>query len=215
MSEPSQCDFPGASRAEPGTAFPDPPEDLNQEAGPQSIVVAGGCFWCVEAVFRQLKGVSEVVSGYAGGSADTANYQSVCSGRTAHAEVVRIEYEPQQITLGQILKVFFSSAHDPTQVDRQGNDVGTQYRSAIFYANSDQQRVAQRYIELLDASGVFTDRIATRMEPLGAFHVAEAYHQNYAALNPHQPYIAHISTPKVEKLRSRFPDSIRDPAPDG
>jgi peptide-methionine (S)-S-oxide reductase len=190
--------------------FPDPKVDLPKAAkGEQWAVFAGGCFWCVEAVYRELDGVLEVISGYAGDSEETANYQLVCSGETDHAEVVQIRFDPARVSFGQLLKIFFSVAHDPTQLDRQGNDVGRQYRSAIFYVDDDQKSVAEAYIKQLDAAKVFADKIVTTLEPLEKFFSAEAYHQNYAALNPHQPYIAYISAPKVAKLREYFADRLR------
>ena len=204
-----ECDLPTATRSAPHQKFPDPPEDLPTAGGPQSIVLAGGCFWCVEAVYRQLDGVLDVTSGYAGDQESTANYEAVCSGRTQHAEVIKIDYDPARISLGRLLKVYFSAAHDPTQVDRQGNDHGRQYRSAIFYASEDQKRVAESYIRALDAAKVFRAPIATTLEPLEAFYRAEAYHQDYAARNPYQPYIAGVSMPKVEKTRQYFPDQLK------
>lgn len=204
-----ECDLPAASHSAPHTQFPDPPSDLEANAGPQSLVLGGGCFWCVEAVYRQLDGVLGAVSGYAGGDAATANYESVCSGRTNHAEVIKIDYDPARISFGRLLKVFFSAAHDPTQLDRQGNDRGRQYRSAIFFANSEQKRVAEAYIHALDAAKVFRSPIVTRLEALEQFFPAETYHQNYAARNPSQPYIAGVSMPKVEKTRAYFPDQIQ------
>jgi peptide-methionine (S)-S-oxide reductase len=191
--------------------FPDPDLDLPLASGSstQSAVLAGGCFWCVEAVYRQLAGIHSVVSGYSGDSAKTADYKSVCSGMTNHAEAVKIEFDASKVTFGQLLKVFFSVAHDPTQVNRQGNDVGRQYRSAIFYANEDQRRVAEAYITQLNEARVFPARIATTLEPLEAFYDAEAYHQDYAARNPNQPYIACIAAPKVDKVREYYPEKLR------
>lgn len=177
-------------------------------------VLAGGCFWCVEAVYRELEGVSEVVSGYSGGTAETADYKMVCTGRTDHAEVIEIAYDPSRISFGKLLKIFFSVAHDPTQLDRQGNDVGTQYRSAIFYADDQQKKIAESYIKQLDAAGVFKSPIVTRLEPLREFFEAEDYHQNYAALNPHQGYIAAVALPKVEKLRAYFGEQLKQQASD-
>ncbi|QHS08977.1 peptide-methionine (S)-S-oxide reductase MsrA [Sinimarinibacterium sp. NLF-5-8] len=191
--------------------FPDAPLDLGIEAGDeQSIVLAGGCFWCVEAVFRQLAGVRDVVSGYAGGTAQTADYRTVCSGATDHAEVAKVVFDARVITLGQLLKVFFAVAHDPTHLNRQGNDVGRQYRSAVFYADDAQREVVQRYMETLTAARVYADPIVTTLEPLAAFYPAEDYHQNYAALNPHQPYIAGVSQPKVDKVRRYFSAQLAD-----
>ena len=182
--------------------------DVPSTVDPQSVVLAGGCFWCVEAVYRQLRGVREIVSGYAGGAADTANYRAVCTGRTGHAEVVKITFDSAVLTLGQLLKIFFAVAHDPTELNRQGNDVGTQYRSAIFYSSRQQHDVAAAYIQKLDSSRIFSEAIVTTLEPLERFYPAEDYHQQYAALNPQQPYIACVALPKVEKLRAMFPEML-------
>ncbi len=191
--------------------FPDPLVDITAPPdGEATIVIAGGCFWCTEAVYLQLDGVKHVASGYAGGTAETANYEAVCSGATNHAEAIRIRYDPRRISYGQILKVFFSVAHDPTQLNRQGADRGRQYRSAIFYANEEQKRVADAYIRQLDAARVFDSPIVTTLDPLEQFHEAEAYHQNYAARNPAQPYIAFTAAPKVEKLRASFGDRLKN-----
>lgn len=191
--------------------FPDPAIDIAalEADGEQVAVLAGGCFWCVEAVYKMLDGVLAVTSGYAGDGADTANYGAVCSGATDHAEVIEIRFDPRRISYGQLLKVFFSVAHDPTQVDRQGADVGRQYRSAIFTDDTEQRRVAEAYIAQLDQAGVFGAPIATRIEPLEAFYEAEAAHQDYAARNPTQPYIAYNTAPKVAKLQKHFADRIR------
>lgn len=189
--------------------FPLPVQDLPEQSGEQSIVLGGGCFWCTEAVYRQLRGVKNVVSGYAGGTAATANYDHVCSGQTDHAEVIEIRYDAAQISLGQLLRVFFSVAHDPTQLNRQGNDRGRQYRSAIFYANEPQKAVAAAYLAQLAAAKLFQEPIVTTLEPLTTFYPAEAYHQNYAALNPRQGYIAMVSTPKVHKLMEYFPNALK------
>ena len=192
--------------------FPDPSLDPVSEApngGRALAVLAGGCFWCVEVVYRELDGVLEVVSGYAGGTDGTANYEAVCTGRTDHAEVIQVVYDPSRITFGTLLKVFFSVAHDPTQLNRQGNDVGRQYRSAIFYADAQQKQVAEAYIKQLDQAGVFKSPIVTRLEPLEDFFEAERYHQNYAALNPGQPYIAAVAMPKLDKLRNYFGDALK------
>lgn len=193
--------------------LPDPREDLPAGEGcPQKIVLAGGCFWCTEAVFQQLEGVLRVTPGYAGGTRETADYRTVCTGTTGHAEVVQVEYDPRRISFGQLLKVFFSVAHDPTQLNRQGNDYGTQYRSAIFYERDEQRRVTAAYIAQLEAAKVFTGPIMTTLEPLSEFFPAEAYHQNYAARNPDQPYVAYAALPKVEKVRKYYADRVR-PAP--
>jgi peptide-methionine (S)-S-oxide reductase len=191
--------------------FPDPKVDeaLIQSPAEKTAVFAGGCFWCVEAVFLELKGVISVRSGYAGDTAETANYRTVCSGRTNHAEVIEVKYDASQTTFGQLLKIHFSVAHDPTQLDRQGNDMGRQYRSAIFYTDDEQRRVAEAYIRQLNDARVFNSPMVTTLEPLKAFYVAEDYHQNYAALNPGQPYIAYVAQPKVEKLRENFGDRLK------
>jgi peptide-methionine (S)-S-oxide reductase len=193
---------------QPG-GFPSPTLDLPPTPGVRETVIAGGCFWCTEAVYRQLDGVSGVQSGYAGGEAATANYDAVCSGRTGHAEAIRITHDPERLSYGQLLRVFFATAHDPTQLNRQGNDMGTQYRSAIFYANEDEKRVAEAYIAQLDAAKVFPRRIVTTLEKLEEFFVAEAYHQDFAARNPNQGYIRAVSMPKVEKTRKAFADKLR------
>jgi peptide-methionine (S)-S-oxide reductase len=175
-----------------------------------TIVLAGGCFWCTEAVYRQFDGVSSVRPGYAGGAAQTANYQDVCSGDTGHAEAIEIRFDPSRVSLGQILKIFFSIAHDPTQVNRQGADVGTQYRSAIFYASETQRRLAERYIRQIDAARVFDAPLATTLEPLERFFEAEPYHHDYAARNPNQPYIRAVAAPKVEKLRAAHGEMLKE-----
>jgi methionine-S-sulfoxide reductase len=173
-----------------------------------TAVFAGGCFWCTEAVFEQLAGVSDVTSGYAGGSAETANYKAVCQGDTNHAEVIRITYDPAQIRYDQLLDVFFD-AHDPTQLNRQGNDVGTQYRSAIFYASDDEKQAAAAKIAQLNAANAFGRPIVTTLEPLTAFYTAEDYHQGYAQLNPNQPYIESVSFPKVCKIQKKHAALLR------
>ena len=184
--------------------FPDPVTDatLADKPGQSRAILAGGCFWCVEAVYKNLDGVSSVKSGYAGGSADTADYETVSSGTTNHAESVEVVYDPSRITYGQILRVFFSIAHDPTQLNRQGPDTGRQYRSAIFYADEEEKRLANAYIDQLNKAHVFDRPIVTEVVPLEAFFEAETYHQNYAARNPLNPYIVINAQPKVRKLRS-------------
>lgn len=189
--------------------FPDPAVDLPAREGAQTAVLAGGCFWCVEAVFKEIDGVLDVTSGYAGGSADSADYHSVCSGRTGHAEAVAVRYDPSRVSYGQLLKVFFSVAHDPTQLNRQGADQGTQYRSAIFFQDEEEKQVAEAYIRQLNEAGVYGKPIVTTLEPLPSFYEAEAYHQDYAARNPQQPYILFTSAPKVEKLRKLYPDRLK------
>lgn len=192
--------------------FPDPQNDvpLSAESGARAeTVLAGGCFWCTEAVYRELDGVLEVTPGYSGGTAAHADYRTVCSGITDHAEAIRIVWDPARITFGRLLKVFFSVAHDPTQIDRQGNDVGRQYRSVIFHATAAQREVARAYIAQLDAAGIYSAPIATVLKPLAAFYEAEDYHHDYAAQHPEQPYIAYVSRPKVEKLRRYFRDILQ------
>jgi peptide-methionine (S)-S-oxide reductase len=189
--------------------FPDPVVDVAPASGEQVAVLAGGCFWCVEAVYLQLDGVRSVKSGYSGGTAETADYETVCGGRTGHAEAVEIRFDPAKLSYGKLLKVFFSIAHDPTTRDRQGADVGRQYRSAIFYADDEQKRVADAYIKQLDAAKVFDRPIVTEVVPLERFYEAEAYHQNYAARNPGQPYIAYTAAPKVKKVRQYYADQLK------
>jgi len=189
--------------------FPVPDFDPTDSSETASIVLAGGCFWCVEAVFQAVEGVVGLTSGYAGGSAETADYRSVCSGSTDHAEVVKLDYDPQVVSLGALLKLFFSVAHNPTQLNRQGNDSGRQYRSAIFYADEQQQQVALQYIQQLESAQLFASPIVTTLEPLETFYRAEDYHQNYASQNPYQPYIQGVAAPKVRELVEQFPDMIK------
>lgn len=188
--------------------FPEPAADA-PAAGEGVAVLAGGCFWCVEAVYLQLAGVRSVTSGYAGGTAETADYETVCSGRTGHAEAVEVRYDRSALSYGQLLKVFFSIAHDPTTRDRQGSDVGRQYRSAIFYADAEQRAIATAYVAQLDAAKVFDRPIVTEIVPLEHFYEAETYHQNYAARNSGEPYIAFTALPKVRKLRQYYPDHLK------
>jgi len=196
-----------AVQVQGATPLPPPAVDLptSASAGAQTAVFAGGCFWGVEAVFRHVKGVSSAVSGYAGGSASTASYTLVSSGVTGQAESVQVTYDPSRVSYGQLLQVFFSVAHDPTQLNRQGPDRGTQYRSAIFFTDDDQKRVAQAYIAQLDKARVYASPIVTEVTKLPAFYPAEDYHQNYAALHPNEPYIAINDLPKVAHLREKFP----------
>lgn len=183
--------------------FPDPQVDLPLEPKPRdaTAVLAGGCFWCVEAVYEGLPGVKDAESGYAGGTSATANYDAVKTGQTQHAEVVRVTYDASVITYGQILKAFFFVAHDPTTLNRQGHDIGPQYRSAIFVENEDQQRVAEAYIKQIDRAGDFPTLIVTTIEPLDRFYPAETYHQDFARKNPTHPYINAAALPKVAKLK--------------
>ena len=190
-------------------AFPDPEHDIPPGPGAaRTAVLAGGCFWCTEAVFLPLEGVTGVTSGYIGGAADTANYQAVCSGTTGHAEAIAVAFDPAVISYGQLLKVFFAVAHDPTQLNRQGNDRGTQYRSAVFPADDAQREVAEDYIRQLTAAQVFTAPIATTVES-GTFYPAEAYHQDFVNRNPAQPYVAAVALPKVAKLEAAFPEKLK------
>lgn len=193
--------------------FPDPAVDIRAAPGSQlqSVVLAGGCFWCTEAVYERLEGVKEVVSGYAGGTAETANYEAVSSGLTDHAESIRIVFDPAKITYGQILKIFFAVAHDPTQLNRQGPDRGRQYRSAIFYADEQQKKVAEAYIAQLNAARVFDKKIVTEVAPLKKFYPAESYHQDFVRRNPRQPYVVVNALPKVEKLKKQYPDKVKKP----
>ena len=204
-------DLFGGSTGASADQFPDPAIDLKEDATgtPQSVVLAGGCFWCTEAVFVKLDGVISVVSGYAGGSPETANYKAVCSGTTDHAEVIRVRFDSSRITFGQLLKVFFAVAHDPTHLNRQGNDIGRQYRSAVFYADDEQRKVAEAYIQQLRDAKVFEAPIVTTLEPLEQFFEAEQYHQNFAARNPAQPYVAAIAAPKVKKLEKAFAGRLK------
>jgi peptide-methionine (S)-S-oxide reductase len=187
-------------------ALPDPKGDVALAAGaPQVAVFAGGCFWGQEAVFEHVKGVTDVVSGYAGGSAANAHYDLVGSGTTGHAETVKITYDPAKISYGQLLKVFFSVAHDPTQLNRQGPDTGSQYRSAVFARDATQKRIADAYIAQLDAAKVFPKKIVTQVVPFRAFYAAEPYHQDYARHNPNAPYILINDAPKVTNLKALLP----------
>jgi peptide-methionine (S)-S-oxide reductase len=193
------------------SSFPDPAKDIrvNTAGTRQTAVLAGGCFWGVEAVFEQLRGVTDVVSGFAGGSRLTAHYDVVSSGITSHAESVKITYDPAVITYGHLLKIFFAVAHDPTELNRQGPDVGRQYRSSIFYANADQKSVAESYIRQLTDAGTFTRPIVTTVVPLEGFYPAEEYHQNFLARHPDNPYIVVNDLPKLRALKGEFPDLLK------
>jgi len=194
--------------ADTAVVLPSPALDAPKPAlpGPQSIVLAGGCFWGVQLVFQHVQGVSRAISGYAGGSKETALYEVVSSGRTGHAESVEVTFDPAHISLGRILQVYFSVAHDPTQLNRQGPDFGPQYRSVIFYRDDEQKKIAEAYIAQLDKAGVFDRPIVTQLEPLTGFYPAEAYHQDYATLHPSSPYIAYNDLPKAQNLKQRFAD---------
>jgi len=189
-------------------AVPAPVVDQQKAAtaAKQTATVAGGCFWGIQAVFQHVKGVLSATSGYAGGTVKNPDYDMVSSGRTGHAESVQIVYDPSQVTYGELLRVFFSVALDPTEVNRQGPDEGTQYRSVIFYGNDEQKKIAEAYIAQLDQAKVFRRKIATQVTPLQAFYPAEGYHQNYATLHPNAPYIVFNDAPKVANLRKEFPD---------
>ena len=189
--------------------LPNPIVDLPKAPGEQIAVLAGGCFWCTEAVFEHVIGVKKVISGYAGGTRETARYEIVGSGRTDHAESIQVTFDPAQVSYGTLLKVFFGVAHDPTTKDRQGPDWGKQYRSEIFYANEDQKRVSEAYIKQLDAAGVFKKPIVTEVAPLKAFYPAEDYHQDFVARHPDHPYVVVNSIPKLHKLEKSFPDLYR------
>src|SRR5262245_29676038 len=199
-----------ACGAEPAVVIPAPTYDprgsgATAMGSTERAVLAGGCFWGVQGVYQHLKGVQNVLSGYAGGERSTASYEVVSGGDTGHAESVEIVYDPKQVTYGQILQVFFSVAHDPTQLNRQGPDVGTQYRSAIFYANDSQKKIAEAYVAQLDAAGVFPRQIVTRIDPLKGFYPAEDYHQDYLLNHPEQPYIAINDLPKVRNFERLLP----------
>src|SRR6266700_3657710 len=196
------------AKANPAAAVPEPVLDAPRASAPsqQTAVISGGCFWGVQAVFQHVKGVITATSGYSGGRAKTAEYELVSTGETGHAESVKITYDASQITYGQLLRVFFSVAHDPTQLNRQGPDEGSQYRSVIFYGNDEQKRIAEAYVAQLEKAKVFSRPIVTQIVPLKAFYPAEAYHQDYAAHHPNTPYIVYNDAPKVAHLREQFPD---------
>jgi peptide-methionine (S)-S-oxide reductase len=206
--------FAGGCTVSAATSAPIPPpttdSTLAKTSGKQTAVFAGGCFWGTQAVFERVKGVLKTTTGYAGGSASTATYDQVTTETTGHAESVQVVYDPSKITYGELLRIFFSVAHDPTQLNRQGPDVGTSYRSAIFYANDDQKRLANAYIQQLDAAHVFPRAIVTQVVPLKGFYRAEDYHQDYALHNPDNPYILVCDRPKIAALRQQFPDLFVD-----
>jgi peptide-methionine (S)-S-oxide reductase len=179
---------------------------LARTSARETAVFAGGCFWGTQAVFERVKGVVETTAGYSGGSASTAHYDDVTTETTGHAESVRVVYDPSKITYGQLLRIFFAVAHDPTQLNRQGNDVGTSYRSAIFFANDEQKQIATAYIAQLDAAHVFSGAIVTQVVPLKGFYKAEDYHQDYALKNPNNPYIFVCDRPKIAALKQQFPE---------
>jgi len=199
--------FLTAAMAVAQSSFPDAAVDMPapDSPGKQSIVLAGGCFWGIEGLFERVKGVTKATSGFAGGEKTTAHYERVSEGNTGHAESVRVEFDPSKITLGQLLKVFFSVGHDPTQLNRQGPDTGTQYRSAIFYTNDDQKRVAEAYIKQLNDAHVFSRPIVKQVVPLKGFYQAEAYHQRYLDNNMTNPYIVYNDLPKLAALKKQYP----------
>lgn len=196
--------------AEQAVIIPAPAMDLKESGSTAKLVLAGGCFWGVQGVFQRVDGVKNAVSGYAGGDASTANYNLVTTGTTGHAEAVEITYDPSVVSMGELLHVFFSVAHNPTQLNFQGPDRGTQYRTSIFYDSAEEKQFAEDYIAQLDAAGVFPAPIVTKMEPLETFYAAEDYHQDYLTVNPNQPYIVYHDLPKIEALQQIFPDVYRD-----
>jgi peptide-methionine (S)-S-oxide reductase len=197
------CQANGASAAVPAAAVDEPKAMATAK---ETMALAGGCFWGVQAVFQHVKGVVSATSGYAGGTAKNPDYETVSSGSTGHAESVQVVYDPSQVTYGELLRVFFSVAHDPTELNRQGPDEGTQYRSVIFYNNDEQKKIAEAYIVQLDGAKVYKHKIVTQVVPLNAFYPAEGYHQNYATLHPNAPYIVYNDAPKVANLRKDFPE---------
>jgi peptide-methionine (S)-S-oxide reductase len=199
-----------ASAAERAVVIPAPTSDQGAKTGTQKIVLAGGCFWGVQAVFQHTKGVTSAVSGYAGGEKQTAHYEMVGNGKTGHAEAVAVTFDPQQISSGKILQIYFSVAHNPTELNRQGPDTGTQYRSAIFYGNDEQKKLATAYIAELDKAHVFPQPIVTQLEPLRGFYPAEDYHQDFAVLHPSYPYIVFNDLPKVDNLKKLFAGDYRE-----
>jgi peptide-methionine (S)-S-oxide reductase len=199
-----------ARAAEPAFVIPAPALDQSAAPKTETIVLAGGCFWGVQAVFQHTKGVTSAVSGYAGGDKQTAHYEAVGGGRTGHAESVAVTFDPQQISYGKILQIYFSVGHNPTELNRQGPDVGTQYRSAIFYANDDQKKIADAYIAQLDKAHIFPRPIVTGLEPLHGFFPAEDYHQDFAVLHPSYPYIVFNDLPKVDNLKRLFATEYRE-----
>src|SRR5471032_53593 len=200
---------PGKSSAEQATVVPAPAVDETASAPTEIAVFAGGCFWGVQGVFQHVEGVKNAVSGYAGGSKENAEYEKVGSGRTGHAESVKVTYDPSKITYGRLLQIYFSVAHNPTELNRQGPDTGTQYRSTIFPENDEQTKVAKAYIEQLNAANTFKKKLTTTIEPGKPFYAAEGYHQDYLTLNPHQPYIVYNDLPKVASLKQLFPNVYR------
>ena len=201
----------GLRAAERATVVPAPALDNPLASGPlQTAVLAGGCFWGTQGVFEHVKGVRQVLAGYSGGRASTASYEIVSTGTTGHAESIQVKFDPAEVSYGQILRVFFSVAHDPTELNRQGPDEGTQYRSSIFYADPTQEKIATAYIDQLQQAHVFSRPVVTRVDPLKGFYPAEGYHQDYLVHNPSQPYIVYNDLPKIASLKRVFPDIYRD-----
>ena len=217
---PTSSDAQGGSRSDTTSRAASSSAPMGTASGSANseqratAVFAGGCFWCVEAVFEELDGVFDAVSGYAGGSAETANYKDVSTGTTGHAEAVQIIYDPSKIQYEQLLQVHFAT-HDPTTLNRQGNDVGPQYRSAIFFASEQEKQLAEAIIADLDEANVFPSPIVTKLEPLAAFYPAETYHQNYVCQNPRQSYVQHVALPKVVKVRKKFSELVKEQSPLG
>lgn len=203
----------GVSEASHPTAVPAPALDvpLAASGGSDTVVFAGGCFWGIQAVFEHVKGVKSAVSGYAGGHVKSPSYEEVSTGTTGHAESVQVIFDPSQVTFGKLLEIFFSVAHDPTEKDYQGPDVGTQYRSAVFYKTEEQRRITEAYIAQLTRAKVYAHPVVTEVAALNAFYPAEAYHQHYAMLHPDSPYIATYDLPKVAALKARYPELYREP----
>ena len=199
----------GSAAAESAKVVPPPATDMPAGQATEVAVLAGGCFWGVQGVFQHVEGVSSAVSGYAGGEQATASYDKVTSGRTGHAEAVRITYDPRKVSFGRLLQIYFSVVHDPTQLNRQGPDTGTQYRSTIFPTNGEQARVAKAYVLQLDQGRVYGAKVVTTIESGKPFYPAEAYHQDYMTLHPRQPYIAMHDLPKVDNLKRLFPQAYR------
>jgi peptide-methionine (S)-S-oxide reductase len=199
-----------AQAAERPFVIPAPAVDAPANSEKQTVVLAGGCFWGVQAVFQHTKGVTSAVSGYAGGDKSTAHYEVVGTGRTGHAESVAVTFDPRQVSLGKILQIYFSVAHNPTELNRQGPDAGTQYRSAIFYADDEQKQVAAAYVAQLDKAKVYPEPIVTKLEPLRGFYPAEDYHQDFAVLHPSYPYIVFNDLPKVDNLKKMFSAEYRE-----
>ncbi len=197
------CNASGTPKQSPNPAVDQP---LAATKGQQEVVFAGGCFWGIQGVFEHVKGVTSATAGYSGGEANTAEYETVSTGTTGHAESVKVAFDPSQVTFGQLLKVFFLVAHNPTELNRQGPDTGTQYRSVIFFTSPDQQRIAQAYIDQLNKAGVYSRSIVTQLVPLKAFYPAESYHQDYMVHHPYEPYIMINDAPKVAHLQQQFPD---------